>query len=202
VGIVWQWEIVCLSAAIKWLELNVTMLSVLGSYILWAMVCCFLWLLVAMLGGQRSITESIFNCCMQDAMKQILLIKMKHWILQVVQTEDLWTAHPFLVVWSAIMGPLQDLGQTTSVMMVLFWRGIKPQESARVMAIGMGAYPGALQRNQVCMFVLLSPSAQRYIHADWFKCKLYSIVILLQSLVSSTWRLKFLQSCHTCSFLL
>ena len=38
-GIVWQWEIICLSAAIKWHELNVTMLSVLGSYVLWAMVC-------------------------------------------------------------------------------------------------------------------------------------------------------------------
>ena len=156
VGVVWQSEIVCLPAEIKWLELNVTMLSVLGSYVLWAVVCCFLWLLVAILGGQRSITESIFNCCIQDAMKQILLIKMKHWILQVVQAKDLWTAHPFLVVWSAIMVLLQDRGQTTSVMMVLFWLGIRPQGSARVMAIGMGAYPSALQRNQVCMFVLLS----------------------------------------------
>ena len=38
-GVVWQWEIICLSAPIKWHELNVTMLSVLGSYVLWAMVC-------------------------------------------------------------------------------------------------------------------------------------------------------------------
>ena len=163
------------------------------------MVYCFLCLLVAILRAQWSIT---FNCCMQDAMKQISLIKMKHWILQIVQTEDLWTAHPFLVVWSAIMGPLQDLGQTTSVMMVFFWWGIRPQGSARVMAIGMGAYPGALQINQVCMYVCspLSICTKIYIHADWLKCRLYSIEILLQSLVSSTWRLKFLQSCHTCSF--
>ena len=185
----------CLSAAIKWLEMNVTMLSVLGSYVLWAVVCCFLCLLVAILGAQRSITESIFNCCMQDAMKQISFIKMRHWILQIVQTEDLWTAHPFLVVWSAIMGPLQDLGQTTSVMMVLFLWGMR-SGSARVMAIGTEAYPSALQRSQVCMFSSLR------LHKDIYMLigSLYSIVILLQSPVSSTWRFKFLQSCHTCIF--
>ena len=98
------------------------------------------------------------------------------------------------------MGPLQDLGQTTSVMMGLLWWGIRPQGSARVMAIGTGAYPGALQRNQVCMFVLLSPSAQRCIYADWFKFRLYSIEILLQSRVSNTWKFELVQNCHTCSF--
>ena len=63
------------------------------------------------------------------------------------------------------MGPLQDLGQTTSVMMGLFWLGIRPQGSARVMAIGTEAYPGALQIKQVCMFVLLF-----HLHKDIYTC--------------------------------
>ena len=66
-----------------------------------------------------------------------------------MQIKDLRTAHLSLVVWSAIMAPLQGLGQSTSVMMLLFGWGMRP-ESVRGMAVGMGAYPSACQKKEVC----------------------------------------------------
>ena len=90
------------------------------------------------------------NCGMQDAMKQTLSIKVGQQTLNNVQTAQLWAAHPSLVVWSAIMEPLKDLGQSTSVMMALFWWWImRTQESVRVMACGMEAYPSAFQVHTV-----------------------------------------------------
>ena len=86
------------------------------------------------------------NCGMQDAMKQTLSIKVGQHMLNNVQTAQLWAAHPSLVVWSAIMKPLKGLGQSTSVMMVLFWwRRMRTQESVGVMACGMEAYPSVFQ---------------------------------------------------------
>ena len=90
------------------------------------------------------------NYGMQDAMKQILLIKVGQQTLNNVQTEQLWAAHQSLVVWSAIMEPLKGLGQSTSVIQALFWwKGMRKQESVRVMAFGMEAYPSAFQVHTV-----------------------------------------------------
>ena len=57
---------------------------------------------------------------MQDVMKQTLSVKDGLQTLNDVQTEQLWSAHPSLMVQSAIMEPLKGLWQSTSVMMVMF----------------------------------------------------------------------------------
>ena len=83
------------------------------------------------------------HLCLQVVLKMVLLIKAGQWT-QDVQTEDLWTAHQFPVVWSAIMEPLKGLVLFASVMMVLFWWEMS-LKSAGVMAVGTGAHPGASQ---------------------------------------------------------
>ena len=83
------------------------------------------------------------HMCLQVVLKKVLLIKAGQWT-QDVQTEDLWTAHQFPVVWCAIMEPLKGLVLFASVMMVLFWWEMS-LKSAGVMAVGTGAHPGASQ---------------------------------------------------------
>ena len=61
-------------------------------------------------------------------------------------------AHSSLVVWSAIMEPLQRLRQSTFVMMVIIWWGMRPG-SARVMVVGVEVHPSAFQRKEVCVAV-------------------------------------------------
>ena len=61
-------------------------------------------------------------------------------------------AHSSLVVWSAIIEQLQGLWQSTFVMMVIIWWGMRPG-SARVMVVGVEVHPSAFQRKEVCAVV-------------------------------------------------
>lgn len=76
---------------------------------------------------------------------------MRAWI-QDVKTEDLLTALPSLVVWSAIMGPLKGLWQYTSVTITL--RETRSQGYARVMVLGVGAYQRASQPMVSQMYII------------------------------------------------
>ena len=90
------------------------------------------------------------TCGMQGAMKETLLIKVGQETLQDVQIEDPWTVLQSLMVWCAIMEPLNGLGQSTSAMMVIiWWKEMRPQGFARVMEIGMEAYPSVFQVHKV-----------------------------------------------------
>ena len=83
----------------------------------------------------------VFLCDVQIVLCQTLaLLMIKMWGTQGVQAG---AAYPSPMVWSATVEPLQRLWQTTCVIM-LFFKMVNQQESAREMETGMGKYLSAV----------------------------------------------------------